>query len=127
MQRNTHQGLRYMPNARYIVDPYLVPQGLVSPEMLAPINVYVIPSPVDSQRNGPMLITIMSSTLASAILEQQRQMLGEQLFPLVERLESGVVSKVIRMLLEMDQTEVFYLLESPDVLKKKVGKAIDVL
>ncbi|KAF6171005.1 hypothetical protein GIB67_028566 [Kingdonia uniflora] len=127
MQRNAHQGLRYLPNARNGVDPSLVPQGLISPVMPAPVDVSVIPSPVDSQRNGPMPITTLSSALASATPEQQRQMLGEQLFPLVERLEPEVASKVTGMLLEMDQTEVLHLLESPDALKKKVGEAMDVL
>jgi polyadenylate-binding protein len=31
------------------------------------------------------------------------------------------------MLLEMDQTEVLHLLESPDALKSKVAEAMDVL
>ncbi|GFQ02574.1 polyadenylate-binding protein 8 [Phtheirospermum japonicum] len=31
------------------------------------------------------------------------------------------------MLLEMDQTEVLHLLESPDALKSKVSEAMDVL
>lgn len=55
------------------------------------------------------------------------QMLGEQLFPLVERLERDYAGKVTGMLLEMDQTEVLHLIESPDALKKKVGEAMEVL
>lgn len=54
-------------------------------------------------------------------------MLGEQLYPLVERLEPRNVSKVTGMLLEMDQTEILHLIESPDALKKKVAEAMDVL
>ena len=54
-------------------------------------------------------------------------MLGEQLFPLVERLERNHAGKVTGMLLEMDQTEVLHLIESPDALKKKVAEAMDVL
>lgn len=55
------------------------------------------------------------------------QILGEQLFPLVERIERGNAAKVTGMLLEMDQTEVLHLIESPDALKKKVSEAMDVL
>lgn len=55
------------------------------------------------------------------------QMLGEQLYPLVERLEPEHVAKVTGMLLEMDQTEVLHLIESPDALKKKVAEAMQVL
>ncbi|KAJ6412453.1 hypothetical protein OIU84_005496 [Salix udensis] len=54
-------------------------------------------------------------------------MLGEQLYPLVERLEPEHVAKVTGMLLEMDQTEVLHLIESPDALKKKVAEAMQVL
>lgn len=54
-------------------------------------------------------------------------MLGEQLYPLVERLEPEYSGKVTGMLLEMDQTEVLHLIESPDALKDKVAEAMDVL
>lgn len=55
------------------------------------------------------------------------QMLGEQLYPLVERIEPELAAKVTGMLLEMDQTEVLHLIESPDALKDKVAEAMDVL
>ena len=38
-----------------------------------------------------------------------------------------MAAKVTGMLLEMDQTEVLHLLESPDALKAKVAEAMDVL
>ncbi|EPS71718.1 hypothetical protein M569_03039, partial [Genlisea aurea] len=69
----------------------------------------------------------LASALASASPESQRVMLGEQLYPLVEQIERSNARKVTGMLLEMDQTEVLHLIESPDALKKKVGEAMDVL
>lgn len=54
-------------------------------------------------------------------------MLGESLYPLVEQLERDHAAKVTGMLLEMDQTEVLHLLESPDALKAKVAEAMEVL
>jgi polyadenylate-binding protein len=54
-------------------------------------------------------------------------MLGESLYPLVEQLEHDHAAKVTGMLLEMDQTEVLHLLESPDALKLKVAEAMEVL
>lgn len=54
-------------------------------------------------------------------------MLGENLYPLVEQLEREQAAKVTGMLLEMDQTEVLHLLESPDALKAKVAEAMEVL
>jgi len=54
-------------------------------------------------------------------------MLGESLYPLVDAIEHENAAKVTGMLLEMDQTEVLHLLESPDALKAKVAEAIEVL
>ena len=53
-------------------------------------------------------------------------MLGEQLFPLVEQLERDHAGKVTGMLL-MGPDGVLHLIESPDVLKKKVAEAMGVL
>lgn len=54
-------------------------------------------------------------------------MLGEALYPLVDKLEHETAAKVTGMLLEMDQPEVLHLIESPDALKAKVVEAMDVL
>lgn len=55
------------------------------------------------------------------------QLLGENLYPLVDQLEHENAAKVTGMLLEMDQTEVLHLLESPEALKVKVSEAMEVL
>ncbi|GFP92220.1 polyadenylate-binding protein 2 [Phtheirospermum japonicum] len=75
----------------------------------------------------PIPITALASGLANATPEQQRTLLGENLYPLVDQLEHEHAAKVTGMLLEMDQTEVLHLLESPDALKSKVSEAMDVL
>lgn len=72
-------------------------------------------------------IGTLTSALANATPEQQRTILGESLYPLVEKLEHQQAAKVTGMLLEMDQTEVLHLLESPEALKSKVAEAMDVL
>ncbi|PKA54104.1 Polyadenylate-binding protein 2 [Apostasia shenzhenica] len=78
---------------------------------------------------GPLPIPIgaLTSALTNATPELQRMMLGESLYPLVEQLEPENTAKVTGMLLEMDQTEVLHLLESPDALKAKVAEAMEVL
>jgi polyadenylate-binding protein len=58
---------------------------------------------------------------------QNFQMLGEQLYPLVDRLEHDHAGKVTGMLLELDQPEVLHLIESPEALEAKVAEAMDVL
>ncbi|CAJ2675405.1 unnamed protein product [Trifolium pratense] len=76
---------------------------------------------------SPMPIHALATALANAPPEQQRTMLGEALYPLVDQLEHDSAAKVTGMLLEMDQPEVLHLIESPDALKAKVAEAMDVL
>nr|GMC56156.1 polyadenylate-binding protein 2-like [Ipomoea batatas] len=83
--------------------------------------------PRDATMGQPVPITALASALANAPPEQQRTMLGENLYPLVDQLEHEHAAKVTGMLLEMDQTEVLHLLESPEALKSKVAEAMDVL
>jgi hypothetical protein len=69
------------------------------------------------------------AALASASPEDQKQMLGEQLYPLVGQLvDQQLAGKVTGMLLEMDTTEVLNLIESPETeLRAKVSEAVTVL
>jgi polyadenylate-binding protein len=54
-------------------------------------------------------------------------MLGERLFPLVHQKQPELAGKITGMLLEMDNTELLNLLESPDSLASKVDEAMAVL
>lgn len=81
----------------------------------------------DSTTSQSVPISTLASALANANPEQQRMMLGESLYPLVDQLEHENAAKVTGMLLEMDQTEVLHLLESPEALKSKVSEAMEVL
>ncbi|KAJ7967480.1 Polyadenylate-binding protein [Quillaja saponaria] len=81
----------------------------------------------DAALSQQIPIGALASALANATPEQQRMMLGENLYPLVEQLEPENAAKITGMLLEMDQTEVLHLLESPEALKAKVAEAKEVL
>ncbi|XP_009386706.2 polyadenylate-binding protein 2 isoform X2 [Musa acuminata AAA Group] len=94
--------------------------------MLSPYDMGGLPMR-DAPMSQPIPIGALASALANATPEQQRMMLGENLYPLVEQLEHDHAAKVTGMLLEMDQTEVLHLLESPDALKAKVAEAMEVL
>ncbi|KAK3018388.1 hypothetical protein RJ639_003978, partial [Escallonia herrerae] len=119
---------RYISNGRNGMDPSMVPQTYLGQMMPMSYDASAMPAtPFETQRSGPVPMSKLASALASATPEEQRRMLGEQLYPLVERLERENVGKVTGMLLEMDQTEVLHLIEAPDALKKKVGEAMDVL
>ncbi|XP_010519297.1 PREDICTED: polyadenylate-binding protein 8-like [Tarenaya hassleriana] len=106
-----------------------VPMPGVSPSMLSvPYDIAGGAAPLrDSAVSQPVPIGALASALANASPEQQRTMLGENLYPLVEQLEPDSAAKVTGMLLEMDQTEVLHLLESPEALKAKVAEAMEVL
>jgi polyadenylate-binding protein len=54
-------------------------------------------------------------------------MLGERLFPLVSRIQPELAGKITGMLLEMDNSELLLLLDSPESLNAKVDEAMAVL
>ncbi|KAE8661167.1 Polyadenylate-binding protein 7 [Hibiscus syriacus] len=70
---------------------------------------------------------MLSSMLAAASPEQQKTILGERLFPLVQKHQPDLVPKITGMLLEMDNAELLLLLESPESLAAKVEEAVEVL
>eukprot|EP00262_Sarcandra_glabra_P014007 TRINITY_DN3996_c1_g1_i1.p1 TRINITY_DN3996_c1_g1~~TRINITY_DN3996_c1_g1_i1.p1 ORF type:complete len:627 (+),score=105.88 TRINITY_DN3996_c1_g1_i1:119-1999(+) len=70
---------------------------------------------------------MLSSMLAAATPQHQKQILGERLFPLVEKLKCDLAAKITGMLLEMDNSELLLLLESPESLAAKVEEAVQVL
>jgi polyadenylate-binding protein len=69
---------------------------------------------------------LTAAVLANAPPEQQKQLLGERLFPLVAGLQPDLAGKITGMLLEMDNTELLMLLESPEALEAKVDEAVEV-
>jgi len=69
-----------------------------------------------------------SHILAQAPPQEQKQMLGERLFPLISRIcKDGDVGKITGMMLEMDNTELLMILESEELLASKVQEAAAVL
>lgn len=60
--------------------------------------------------------------LASLSGEEQKTILGEQLYPLIVRREPEQAGKITGMILELDNTEILHLLESPESLDEKVSK-----
>lgn len=65
--------------------------------------------------------------LANATPQEQKQMLGERLFPLIQQMQPDLAGKITGMLLEIDNTELLHMLESRESLKAKVEEAIAVL
>uniref|UniRef100_A0A8C6LYS3 Polyadenylate-binding protein n=1 Tax=Nothobranchius furzeri TaxID=105023 RepID=A0A8C6LYS3_NOTFU len=70
---------------------------------------------------------LTASMLASAPLQEQKQMLGERLFPLIQNMHPSLAGKITGMLLEIDNSELLHMLESPESLRSKVDEAVAVL
>merc|ERR1719364_347450 len=75
------------------------------------------------QPAGPM----NTASLANAPPGMQKQMLGEKIFPMISRIHPEMAGKITGMMLEMDNSELLMLIESPDQLKSKVDEALRVL
>lgn len=64
----------------------------------------------------------------SETLQEQKQMLGERIYPLIERIYQGPdVGKITGMMLEMDNSELLMMLENEELLQSKVSEAASVL
>ena len=80
------------------------------------------------QASRPALEPLTAAALANASKEDQKNMIGERLYPLIKTMVDPVhTGKITGMLLEMDNPELLHLLESPDALKQKCQEALVVL
>ncbi|CAK1539973.1 unnamed protein product [Leptosia nina] len=70
---------------------------------------------------------LTATMLAAAPLQEQKQMLGERLFPLIQRMHPDLAGKITGMLLEIDNSELLHMLEHAESLKAKVDEAVAVL
>uniref|UniRef100_A0A0D9VSJ6 Polyadenylate-binding protein n=1 Tax=Leersia perrieri TaxID=77586 RepID=A0A0D9VSJ6_9ORYZ len=68
-----------------------------------------------------------NNLLADAPPEEQKNMLGNRLYPLVERHHPDLASKITGMLLELDNCEVVMLLYSSNMLSAKVEECVKLL
>mmetsp|Transcript_8755 Transcript_8755/g.13083 ORF Transcript_8755/g.13083 Transcript_8755/m.13083 type:complete len:625 (-) Transcript_8755:210-2084(-) len=84
------------------------------------------------QQEAPAQIPLPSgpldhSTLAQADPQTQKNLIGERLYTLIFTTHPKLAGKITGMLLEMDNSELVHLLESPEALSVKVQEALDVL
>lgn len=91
-------------------------------------NVAMVPSQTNVQAvhvKGQEPLT--ATMLAAAQPSDQKQMLGERLFPIIEAMNPSAAGKITGMLLEIDNSELLHMLENRESLKAKVEEAIAVL
>lgn len=70
---------------------------------------------------------LTATMLAAAPPQEQKQMLGERLFPLIQQTHPELAGKITGMLLEIDNSELLHMLESRESLRAKVEEAVAVL
>ncbi|KAI5464684.1 hypothetical protein BGZ63DRAFT_351286 [Mariannaea sp. PMI_226] len=75
---------------------------------------------------GASPASMLQSQLASAAPAQQKQILGEMIFPKIQAINSELAGKITGMLLEMDNAELVSLIEDDGALKAKVDEALAV-
>ncbi|XP_031701155.1 polyadenylate-binding protein 1-like isoform X1 [Anarrhichthys ocellatus] len=103
-----------------------VQQVLTVPAPMTRIQVFPAPvmePPVRVQGHEPLT----TSMLAAAPLMDQKQLLGERLYPVIHSLHPNLAGKITGMLLEIDNSELLHMLETPESLHSKVDEAIAVL
>lgn len=71
---------------------------------------------------------LTTQMLSQAPPQEQKQMLGERIYPLIDRICNGPdVGKITGMMLEMDNSELLMMLENEELLQSKVTEAASVL
>uniref|UniRef100_A0A8C6ZK32 Polyadenylate-binding protein n=1 Tax=Nothoprocta perdicaria TaxID=30464 RepID=A0A8C6ZK32_NOTPE len=106
------------------VPPYKYASSVRSPHpAVQPLQVTAPQPAVHVQGQEPLT----ASMLAAAPPQEQKQMLGERLFPLIQAMHPSLAGKITGMLLEIDNSELLHMLESPESLRSKVEEAVAVL
>uniref|UniRef100_A0A4W5MY90 Polyadenylate-binding protein n=1 Tax=Hucho hucho TaxID=62062 RepID=A0A4W5MY90_9TELE len=94
-----------------------------NPQVVHPIALQQYQPAVDVQGQEPLA----TFGLAAAPPQEQKQMLGERLFPLIQAMHPSLAGKITGMLLEIDNSELVHMLESNESLRSKVEEAVAVL
>ena len=120
------QQVRNMPGVPQQAMPQQVMPMVGQPggPMLPPTAAAVVSAPPPAQADN------FASQLASASEGQQKQMLGEKLYPKIQKMPPPIgeaAAKITGMLLEMDNEDLLILLEDASALRNKVNEAVKVL
>jgi len=79
-------------------------------------------------QGAPVQQEDLASKLSAASPQEQKQILGEQLYPRISEIaKPDQVGKITGMMLEMENSELIVLLENPELLQSRVHEASSVL
>jgi len=113
---NQNQNFKYTPQVRNQPNPDQQQQ----PPQAQPVQAAPASGAAGSMQD-------LTTALAQAAPEQQKNMLGERLYPIIHEQQPQLAGKITGMLLEMDNSELLHLLESPNAMTSKVTEAMQVL
>mmetsp|Transcript_8534 Transcript_8534/g.9666 ORF Transcript_8534/g.9666 Transcript_8534/m.9666 type:complete len:618 (-) Transcript_8534:306-2159(-) len=122
--RQGGQNFKYADNVRNRDQQPRGPPGQGMPPQAA-VGPDAVVAPTGGPDEGPAPLSLKE--LAAAPEEQQKQMIGERLFPLIKARQPEQAGKITGMLLEMDNGELINLLESHQDLNEKIREALEVL
>ncbi|CAF1314950.1 unnamed protein product [Rotaria sp. Silwood1] len=77
--------------------------------------------------NVPGTEILTPAMLRDVTLTEQKQLLGERLFVLVQQIEPTLAAKITGMFIELDIKYILTLIKSQNILKEKIKEAIDIL
>uniref|UniRef100_A0A182MRB5 Polyadenylate-binding protein n=1 Tax=Anopheles culicifacies TaxID=139723 RepID=A0A182MRB5_9DIPT len=133
-QRMQHTGQVYQQSGNYFMPTLALPQRLNGPQV-APVRTAPRWSTGQKRPNAPQQQSFIvkgqepltASMLAAAQPAEQKQMLGERLFPLIELMYPNLAGKITGMLLEIDNSELLHMLEHKESLTAKTEEAVALL
>ncbi|KAI5809745.1 polyadenylate-binding protein [Peziza echinospora] len=94
------------------------PRGNARPHMPA--------QPQGQEAGAPAPPALTLQSLLAAPAQTQKQILGENLFPKIAEMNPNLAGKITGMLLEMDNLELFNLIDDTAALRLKVDEALSV-
>ncbi|KAK4164562.1 protein phosphatase PP2A regulatory subunit B [Cladorrhinum sp. PSN259] len=81
-------------------------------------------APADQQQLNAS--SLVQTQLPGQTAQQQKQLIGESLFPKIQMIQPALAGKITGMLLEMDNAELINLLDDDAALQSKVNEALAV-
>lgn len=128
-------GFNNMGNMRMptVINGPMGAQQMQRPQMQQKYRPQTVPAQGGPAAPNPQAINVpgqeplTTGMLAAAQPQEQKQMLGERLYPLIHGMHPEWAGKITGMLLEIDNAELLHMLDSRESLKAKVDEAVVVL
>ncbi|CAF2529657.1 unnamed protein product [Rotaria sp. Silwood2] len=87
----------------------------------------IIEDPDEEIINVPGTAPLGLTMLHNLPLVEQKQVLGERLFVLVQQIEPTHTAKITGMFIELETKHILTLIKTQDILKEKIQEALDTL